>query len=239
MAPQEVIKQYGAEILRLWVAAQDYREDLRISPAILAHLIDSYRKIRNTCRFMLSNLYDFDPAVNRVPYERLPELDRWALMQLDHLIERVRRAYDDFEFHVIFHELNDFCSVQMSATYFDVLKDRLYTFGKNSTPRRGSQVCSIRYSDWCDTVDGAHIGLHLRRDLAGDSRNTTRGRKRSSRAAAEARLGAAGFCAGKALGAAARRARRSPSRAQVQRREKIIGAPLEAKVIVRGQSREV
>ena len=78
--------------------------------------------------------------MNRVPYERLPELDRWALMQLDHLIERVRRAYEDFEFHVIFHELNNFCSVQMSATYFDVLKDRLYTFGKNSTPRRGSQT---------------------------------------------------------------------------------------------------
>ena len=140
VAPQEVIKQYGAEILRLWVAAQDYREDLRISPAILTHLIDSYRKIRNTCRFLLSNLYDFDPAVNRVPYERLPELDRWALIQLDHLIERVRRAYEDFEFHVIFHELNNFCSVQMSATYFDILKDRLYTFGKNSTLRRGSQT---------------------------------------------------------------------------------------------------
>jgi isoleucyl-tRNA synthetase len=139
VAPQEVIKQYGAEILRLWVAAQDYREDLRISPAILAHLVDSYRKIRNTCRFLLSNLYDFDPAVHRVSYERLPELDRWALLQLEHLIARVRQAYEDFEFHVIFHELNNFCSVQMSATYFDILKDRLYTFGKNSPLRRGSQ----------------------------------------------------------------------------------------------------
>jgi len=139
VAPQEVIKQYGAEILRLWVAAQDYREDLRISPAILAHLVDSYRKIRNTCRFLLSNLYDFDPAVHRVPYQQLPELDRWALLQLEHLIARVRQAYEDFEFHVIFHELNNFCSVQMSATYFDVLKDRLYTFGKNSPSRRSSQ----------------------------------------------------------------------------------------------------
>jgi isoleucyl-tRNA synthetase len=139
IAPQEVIKQYGAEILRLWVAAQDYREDLRISPAILAHLVDSYRKIRNTCRFLLSNLYDFDPAVHRVPYEQLPELDRWALLQLEHLIARVRQAYEDFEFHVIFHELNNFCSVQMSAAYFDVLKDRLYTFAKDSPSRRGSQ----------------------------------------------------------------------------------------------------
>jgi isoleucyl-tRNA synthetase len=140
VAPQEVIKQYGAEILRLWVAAQDYREDLRISPAILAHLVDSYRKIRNTCRFLLSNLYDFDPAVHRVPYEQLPELDRWALLQMEHLITRVRRAYEDYEFHVIFHELNNFCSVQMSATYLDILKDCLYTFAKNSRLRRGSQT---------------------------------------------------------------------------------------------------
>jgi isoleucyl-tRNA synthetase len=140
VAPQEVIKQYGAEILRLWVAAQDYREDLRISPAILAHLVDSYRKIRNTCRFLLSNLYDFDPSVHRVPFDQLPELDKWALLQLEHLIARVRRAYEEFEFHVIFHELNNFCSVQMSATYLDILKDRLYTFAKDSPLRRGSQT---------------------------------------------------------------------------------------------------
>jgi len=140
VAPQEVTKQYGAEILRLWVAAQDYREDLRVSPAILAHLVDSYRKIRNTCRFLLSNLYDFDPTSHRVPFEKLPELDRWALIQLEHLIEQIRRAYENFEFHLIFHELNNFCSVQMSATYLDILKDRLYTFAKNSPLRRGSQT---------------------------------------------------------------------------------------------------
>ena len=139
VAPQEVIKQYGAEILRLWVAAQDYREDLRISPAILAHLVDSYRKIRNTCRFLLGNLYDFDPALHAVPFERLPELDRWALLRLGELVSRVTRAYEEFEFHLIFHELNNFCSVHMSATYLDILKDRLYTFSKNSPLRRGSQ----------------------------------------------------------------------------------------------------
>ncbi len=82
VAPQDVIKQSGAEILRLWVSAQDYREDLRISPEILTHLIEAYRKIRNTCRFLLSNLYDFDPDKDRVPYEQLPELDRWALHRL-------------------------------------------------------------------------------------------------------------------------------------------------------------
>ncbi|HET6675240.1 MAG TPA: isoleucine--tRNA ligase [Nitrospiraceae bacterium] len=140
VAPQDVIKQSGAEILRLWVSAQDYREDLRISREILNHLIEAYRKIRNTCRFLLSNLYDFDPETQRLPYERLPELDRWALMKLGELIPRVRDAYRDFEFHTIFHALNNFCSVDMSSVYLDILKDRLYTFDKDSPLRRGSQT---------------------------------------------------------------------------------------------------
>ena len=140
VAPQDVIKQSGAEILRLWVAAQDYREDLRISQEILNHLIEAYRKIRNTSRFLLSNLYDFDPAVHRVPYERLPELDRWALLRLAKLIPRVREAYERFEFHTIFHELNNFCSVDLSAVYLDILKDRLYTFRHDAPERRSSQT---------------------------------------------------------------------------------------------------
>ncbi|MBX3121676.1 MAG: isoleucine--tRNA ligase [Nitrospira sp.] len=140
VAPQDVIKQSGAEILRLWVSAQDYREDLRISQEILNHLIEAYRKIRNTCRFLLSNLYDFDPAQHRVPFEQLPELDRWALMRLSDLIPRVRKGYDEFEFHTIFHALNNFCSVDLSAVYLDILKDRLYTFRKDSPLRRGSQT---------------------------------------------------------------------------------------------------
>lgn len=140
VAPQDVIKQSGAEILRLWVAAQDYREDLRISQEILTHLIEAYRKIRNTSRFLLSNLYDFDPSTHRVPYERLPELDRWALMRLGELITKVRRVYDEFEFHTIFHVLNNFCSVDLSAIYLDILKDRLYTFRADSPLRRGSQT---------------------------------------------------------------------------------------------------
>ncbi len=140
VAPQALIQKSGAEILRLWVAAQDYREDLRISQEILAHLVEAYRKIRNTCRFLLSNLYDFDPAVHRVRLEDLPEVDRWALHRLGELIPRVAKAYDDFEFHVIFHALNNFCSVDMSAVYLDILKDRLYTFHKEDPLRRGSQT---------------------------------------------------------------------------------------------------
>ena len=140
VAPQDVIKQSGAEILRLWVAAQDYREDLRISQEILTHLIEAYRKIRNTCRFLLSNLYDFDAVQHRVPYDQLPELDRWALTRLGELIPRVRQAYEDFEFHTIFHALNNFCSVDLSAVYLDILKDRLYTFHKDAHERRSSQT---------------------------------------------------------------------------------------------------
>ncbi|MBI3357385.1 MAG: isoleucine--tRNA ligase [Nitrospirae bacterium] len=140
VAPQDVIKQSGAEILRLWVSAQDYREDLRISQEILNHLIEAYRKIRNTCRFLLSNLYDFDPNYFRVPYEDLPELDRWALLRLGELIPKVTKAYEDFEFHSIFHALNNFCSVDMSAIYLDILKDRLYTFRKDSHARQSSQT---------------------------------------------------------------------------------------------------
>jgi len=143
VAPQDVIKQSGAEILRLWVSAQDYREDLRISQEILNHLVEAYRKIRNTCRFLMSNLYDFDPAADRVPYDRLPELDRWALVRLGELITRVKTAYDDFEFHAVFHALNNFCSVDLSATYLDILKDRLYTFRKDSPLRRSSQTVML------------------------------------------------------------------------------------------------
>ncbi|HZH48597.1 MAG TPA: isoleucine--tRNA ligase, partial [Nitrospira sp.] len=140
VAPQDVIKQSGAEILRLWVSAQDYRDDVRISTEILNHLIEAYRKIRNTCRFLLSNLYDFNPARDRVAYEKLPELDRWALMRLEELKDKVRRAYEEFEFHAIYHALNNFCSVDLSAVYLDILKDRLYTFRADSPLRRGSQT---------------------------------------------------------------------------------------------------
>ncbi len=140
VAPQDVIKQSGAEILRLWVSAQDYREDLRISREILDHLVEAYRKIRNTCRFLLSNLYDFDPATQAVPYDQLSEVDRWALGRLGELIPRVLGAYEAFEFHTVFHALNNFCSVDLSAVYLDILKDRLYTFHKNDRLRRGSQT---------------------------------------------------------------------------------------------------
>lgn len=140
VTPQEVMKESGAEVLRLWVASQDYQEDLRISKDILKQLVEAYRKIRNTCRFLLSNLYDFEPARHRVSPEKLPELDQWALWRLGELIKNVRKGYEQFQFRQVVHEIDYFCSNDMSATYLDILKDRLYTFPADSPIRRGSQT---------------------------------------------------------------------------------------------------
>ena len=140
IAPQEIITQHGAEILRLWVAAEDYRDDIRISPAIMSQLIEAYRKIRNTCRFLLANLGDFDPRRDAPDPGALHEIDRWALHRLQGLIERVRDAYAAYEFHAVFHALNNFCAVDLSAVYLDILKDRLYTAGRASPDRRAAQV---------------------------------------------------------------------------------------------------
>jgi isoleucyl-tRNA synthetase len=140
MAPQEIIKQHGAELLRLWVAAEDYRDDIRISPAIMSQLVEAYRKIRNTSRFLLANVEDFDPRRDGVPLDQLQPIDRWALHRLAALIIRVREAYDAYEFHTVFHAVNNFCAVDMSAMYLDILKDRLYTEAKAGPARRAAQT---------------------------------------------------------------------------------------------------
>ncbi|NIS60182.1 MAG: class I tRNA ligase family protein, partial [Proteobacteria bacterium] len=103
ITPDSVIERFGAEILRLWVAAEDYRDDIKISEEILKRLTEAYRKIRNTCRYILGNLYDFDSAKDAVAYERLSELDRWALHRLQKTISRILSAYERFEFHIVFH----------------------------------------------------------------------------------------------------------------------------------------
>jgi isoleucyl-tRNA synthetase len=140
VAPEDVIKKYGAEVLRLWVAAQDYRDDIRISPEILTRLSEAYRRIRNTCRYILGNLSDFEPDRDSVPFEKMPEIDRWALHQLEILKEKVLRAYEDSEFHVLYHAVNSFCTVEMSAFYLDILKDRVYTSRTDSVERRSAQT---------------------------------------------------------------------------------------------------
>ncbi len=129
ISPDEVIQKSGAELLRLWVAAENYREDIRISPLILTRLSEAYRRIRNTCRFLLGNLRDFesfDPRKDLVPLPERLEIDRLIVSRLDLLIERVREGYQDYEFHAVYHALNNFCSVDLSAFYLDMIKDRIY-----------------------------------------------------------------------------------------------------------------
>jgi len=138
--PQELIKKYGADILRLWVSAEDYRDDIRISPEILERLAEAYRRIRNTCRFLMGNLADFDPEKDAVPLEDLRPLDRFALDRLNKVIERVRKAYEEFDFHVAFHTLYNYCSVDLSALYLDILKDRLYVEKSDGNLRRSAQT---------------------------------------------------------------------------------------------------
>jgi len=139
IAPDEVIEKYGAEILRLWVAAEDYRDDIRISEEILQRLSEAYRRIRNTCRFLLGNLAGFDPEVDKVDVSSMESLDRWALNRLQQLVRKVAKAYERFEFHKIYHALHNFCVVDLSAFYLDVLKDRLYVSAATSAKRRSAQ----------------------------------------------------------------------------------------------------
>jgi isoleucyl-tRNA synthetase len=145
ISPQEVTNKYGAEILRLWTSSADYREDMRISKEIIDRLVEAYRKIRNTCRFLLGNIHDFDPSMaDKLQRGDLPEIDRFALSMLQNLINKVNKAYENFAFHEVFHSIYKFCVVDMSSFYLDVLKDRLYTFKPDSKDRRAAQ--SVLYN---------------------------------------------------------------------------------------------
>jgi isoleucyl-tRNA synthetase len=138
--PMAIITELGADILRLWVASVDYRGDITVSDPIIRQSAEAYRKIRNTCRFILGNLGDFDPARDQVPYAQFTELDRWALLKLNKLIARVTKAYEDYEFHMVFHAVHNFCTVEMSNIYFDIAKDSLYCLLANDPRRRGIQT---------------------------------------------------------------------------------------------------
>jgi len=140
ISPEELIKTYGAEILRLWVAGEDYRDNIRLSKEILQRLTEAYRRIRNTCRYLLGNLSDFDPETDQVPYPQMMELDRWALSRLQGLNERILKAYQDFNFHLVYHNLHNFCVLDLSSFYLDIIKDRLYTSPRTSTARRSAQT---------------------------------------------------------------------------------------------------
>jgi isoleucyl-tRNA synthetase len=147
VAPGEVVKDSGAEILRLWVAASDYQEDVRASDEILQRVGDAYRKIRNTARFALGNLAGFEPQRDYVAQGELLELDRWALAELESVVERALAAYEAYEFHTVYHTLYNFCTVTLSARYFDIIKDRLYTAAPHAHARRSAQTALYEIAD--------------------------------------------------------------------------------------------
>lgn len=138
--PQDVIKKYGADILRLWVASADYKADIRISQDILKQLSEVYRKIRNTFRYLLGNLSDFKPETDCVAYDDLYEIDKWALLKLEEVRQKVTEAYNTYEFHLLYHNVHNFCAVDLSAFYLDILKDRLYTSKADSVGRKAAQT---------------------------------------------------------------------------------------------------
>ena len=145
--PDEVIKESGADILRLWCASSNYFDDMRSSKEILQRVTDGYRKLRNTARFALGNLHGFDPARDSVAAAEMLEIDRWALAELDAIVQTVREAYGAYEFHTVYHTLYNFCTVTLSARYFDIIKDRLYTFAPRNVQRRSAQTALYRIAD--------------------------------------------------------------------------------------------
>ena len=147
VVPQEIIAQSGAEILRLWVAMVDYREEVRIGQEILARVVEAYRKIRNTLRFAVSNLHDFDPATDARPLAELEEVDRYALARYAEIAQRITQAYDRYDFQTVFTSLNTFVTVDLSAFYFDVSKDGLYTLAGDARARRSAQTAIYTIAD--------------------------------------------------------------------------------------------
>ena len=145
--PDEIIRRHGAEILRLWTASVEFNEDVRLSETILTRLVDAYRKLRNTFRYLLGNLSDFDPLKDAVPGSELAGIDQWVLLRAEDLAARCRVWYDNFEFHKVYHSVYAFATVDLSAVYFDILKDRLYTAATRSQARRSAQTALYRLLD--------------------------------------------------------------------------------------------
>jgi isoleucyl-tRNA synthetase len=145
--PDKVIKQSGAEIIRLWCASSNYFDDMRASDEILQRVMDGYRKLRNTARFALGNLHGFDPARDSVPVEEMEEIDRWAVAELAAMIDEVRKEYERYEFHSVMQTVTNFSTVTLSARYFDIIKDRLYTYAPKNRARRSAQTALYQIAD--------------------------------------------------------------------------------------------
>jgi isoleucyl-tRNA synthetase len=147
VVPQNVMKNLGADILRLWVAATDYRGEMHVSDEILKRMADAYRRIRNTARYLLANLHDFDPERDALPAAELLDLDRWLLGQAHALQGEIRQAYDEYQFHVIFQKLHNFCVVTLSSFYLDIVKDRMYTMRRDCAARRSAQTAMYHVAE--------------------------------------------------------------------------------------------
>lgn len=147
IAPQEIIDRYGADILRLWVASEDYRGEIPISDNILQRLGESYRRIRNTARYILGNTHDFDPRTDALPASELLEMDRWMLGRCAQVQQEIHSAYEQFQFHRVVQAMHNFCSIDLGGLYLDVLKDRLYTTQTQSRARRSAQTVLAKMLD--------------------------------------------------------------------------------------------
>ncbi len=176
IAPEEIIDKYGAEILRLWVTYEDFRNDIKISKEILLRVVETYRRIRNTLRFLHANIYDFDPKKDSVPYEELSFVDKWILSRLNDVISRCLHAYNDYTFHVIYHTVLNFCAVDLSALYLDIVKDRLYVERKDSPKRRATQtaiytilISLVKLIAPVLSTTSEEMWLHLRRSVEEES----------------------------------------------------------------------
>ncbi|MCU1349141.1 MAG: Isoleucyl-tRNA synthetase, partial [Acidobacteria bacterium] len=140
LSPQDVIAQSGADILRMWVAMVDYTDDMPFGPQIMTRISDAYRKIRNTARILLANLTGFDPATDLVPMNELSAIDRWIVARANDVVERCRRAYEEYEFHHVYHRIVELCTVDLSALYVDITKDTMYCELPDSRERRSAQT---------------------------------------------------------------------------------------------------
>jgi isoleucyl-tRNA synthetase len=147
IAPQKIVKTLGADILRLWVAATDYRNEMNVSDEILKRMADSYRRMRNTARYLLANLEGFEPSANQVDEQEMLALDRWAVVRAARLQDEIIKAYDDYNFHLIYQKVHNFCSVDMGAFYLDIIKDRIYTMRTDSVARRSAQTAMYHIAE--------------------------------------------------------------------------------------------
>jgi len=145
--PVKIASNLGAEVIRMWVASVDFQEDVTVSPDLMDRVGKTYTKLRNTFRYFVSNLYDFEPEKDALPFDQLHPLDQYMLLRTAEISESVQKWYENFEFHRIFHQLNEFCTVDLSAVYFDVLKDRLYTAAPSSRARRSGQTAVWRIGE--------------------------------------------------------------------------------------------